>query len=373
MKILMITPTSWQAAFFRAKLIETFQNKGNQVSVLTFDDEHKDTIESRGVEFHSVTGSNRSVNPFELLSLKKQYAKAIKEIKPDAVFTFMVKPNTFGVLAAHKAGVKNVYSMVEGAGDVFANNGLKWKAIRKAVCFLYKKAFRFSKKVFFLNHDDRDEFIERKLVKPEQCELIHGIGVDLDHYAYKPIKNYRTFLMVARMLKAKGVLEYCKSARIVKHDYPDAVFNYLGGEGDIKIADIQEYIDDGSINYLGTTSDVRPFYEDAALLLLSSYREGMPASVMEAESIGRGVIAFDAPGCREMVVNEYNGFLAPLGDYRAVADKVIWCIEHPEEIGRLGKNARLFVEDHCDSNEICERIVSKVTCQKENFQKGTKA
>ena len=359
-KILLITPTSEQVVCFRAKLIETLQQKNYAASVLTFDDEHRKEIEAKGIDFHFVPSSNRSLNPFKVLLLKNRYCKVIRKIKPDIVFTFMVKPNTFGVLASHKAGVKNIFSMVEGAGDVFIKTGLKWKFIRKVVCYLYKKAFRYSKKVFFLNNDDKAEFVNRKLVKESQCEVIHGIGVDLEHFAEKPIKNHNTFLMIARMLETKGVYEYCKCARLVKKAHPEAVFNYLGAEGTVKLADIQEYIDDGSINYLGTTADVRPYIENALLLLLSSYREGMPMSIMEAEAVGRGIITSDGIGCKDTVIEGYNGFICPRGDYKKMAEKVIWCLEHPEEAELLGKNARRFAEDHFDSIKITEKVIEVV-------------
>ena len=271
MKILLITPTSNQVVGFRKNLIEHMQKVGYDVAVLTFDDEFKQTIVERKIEFHCVPNKNRSLNPFKTLTLKNKYCAVIKKVNPDIVFTFMIKPNTFGVLAAKNAGVKNIFSMVEGAGDVFINNGLKWRVIRKIVCHLYRKAFKNCKKVFFLNNDDKTEFVHRRLVKSEQCDIIHGIGIDLEKFSYKPIKNHKTFLMVARMLKTKGVYEYCKCARIVKQKYPDAVFNYVGAEGTVKLADIQEYIDDGSINYLGTTNVDSPYLEDALFLLISRY------------------------------------------------------------------------------------------------------
>lgn len=352
MKILLITPSSQQVIGFRAKLIETLQNNGADVAVLTFDDEHKAIIEAKHIEFHCVSDKNRSLNPFKVLSLKNKYCKVIKEVKPDVVFTFMVKPNTFGVLAAKKAGVKKIFSMVEGAGDVFINDGLKWKIIRKGVCHLYKKAFRNSQKVFFLNKDDKAEFLRRKLVRETQCEIVHGIGVDLEKFAYKPLKNHRTFLMVARMLKTKGVFEYCECARIVRRKYPDAVFNYLGAEGTVKLDDIREYIDDGSIVYLGTTDDVRPYYEDCAAYVLPSYREGMPMSVMEAEAVGRAIIATDVNGCRDTVKIGYNGFLVPRGDASALSEKIVYCIEHPEETELFGANSRKYAEENFDQKKI---------------------
>lgn len=360
MKILLITPTSNQVVGFRKNLIEHMQKEGYDVAVLTFDDEFKQTIVERKIEFHCVPNKNRSLNPFKTLTLKNKYCAVIKKVNPDIVFTFMIKPNTFGVLAAKNAGVKNIFSMVEGAGDVFINNGLKWWVIRKIVCHLYRKAFKNCKKVFFLNNDDKTEFVHRRLVKSEQCEIIHGIGVDLEKFAYKPIKNHKTFLMVARMLKTKGVYEYCKCARIVKQKYPDAVFNYVGAEGTVKLADIQEYIDDGSINYLGTTNDVRPYLEDALFLLLSSYREGMPMSIMEAEAVGRGIITSDSVGCRDTVVDGYDGFIVPRGDYEQMAEKVIWCIEHPEEAEQMGKNARKLAEEKFDQKKINTNILSTI-------------
>lgn len=354
MKAFLLCVTSQSVLTFRRNLIQALIEKGIDVHVCAFDDDHEARIEELGATFHCIEDKNRSLNPFKVLSLKNKYCKVIKEVKPDVVFTFMVKPNTFGVLAAKKAGVKKIFSMVEGAGDVFINDGLKWKIIRNGVCHLYKKAFRNSQKVFFLNKDDKAEFLRRKLVRETQCEIVHGIGVDLEKFADKPLKNHRTFLMVARMLKTKGVFEYCECARIVRRKYPDAVFNYLGAEGTVKLDDIREYIDDGSIVYLGTTDDVRPYYEDCAAYVLPSYREGMPMSVMEAEAVGRAIIATDVNGCRDTVKIGYNGFLVPRGDASALSEKIVYCIEHPEETELFGANSRKFAEENFDQKKINE-------------------
>lgn len=361
MKALLICATSYSVCTFRLGLIAFLQKEGYKVSIFAFDDKYKKDIEKTGAHFYCISDKNRSLNPFGILLLKGRYCKFLKRIDPDMVFTFMLKPNIFGVLAAKKMGVKHIYSMVEGAGDVFINNGIKWKIIRKVVCELYKKAFKCSKKVFFLNNDDRAEFIERNLVKAEQCEVIPGIGINLEKFAYKPIRKSKTFLMVARMLKTKGVYEYCKCARIVRKKYPDAVFSYLGAEGTVTLADIKEYIDDESINYLGTTTDVRPYYENCTVFVLPSYREGMPMSVMEAEATGRTIIATNVNGCRDAVVDGYNGFIIPRGDYEQMAEKAIWCIEHPEETEQMGRNARMFAEKHFNENEINERIIETLT------------
>lgn len=360
-KILLICSTSASVIGFRKALIEKLQSKDFSVSVIAFDKRYKDDIESRGIKFFCINDQNRGVNPLKVLTLIERYKKIIEDISPNIVFTFMLKPNTFGVLAAKKAGVKNIYSMVEGAGDVFINNTLKWKLVRFVVCRLYKKAFKNIRKVFFLNEDDKQEFTDRGLVQSGQCEIIHGIGVDLERFSYRPIKNRRTFLMVARMLKTKGIYEYCECARLVRKKYPDAVFNYLGAEGNVKVADIQEYIDDGSVRYLGTTNDVRPYLEECTAFILPSYREGLPMSIMEAEASGRAIITSDNVGCRDTVREGYNGFLVEKGNAQGLAEKAIRCIEHPEEAEQMGRNSRTFAEEHFDQEKINEKIISILT------------
>ena len=363
-RILLICVSSQSIINFRIGLIKELQENGYVVSVVAFDDEYQEEIKALNVEFFSIKEQNRGMDPLKILSLKGKYKKLIKQIEPNVVFTFQLKPNTFGVRAAKSAGVKNIYSMVEGAGDVFIHNTLKWKLIRFVVCKLYKKAFRKAKKVFFLNNDDRLEFIKRKLVKEEQCEVIHGIGVDLEKFAFKPIKNYRSFLMIARMLETKGVYEYCKCARIVKQRYPDAVFNYLGAEGTVRLSDIQEYIDDGSIHYLGTTKDVRPYLEDCSVLVLPSYyREGLPMSIMEAEAIGRAILTSDTVGCRDAIINEYNGFLIPKKDYQALAERCCEFIENSYKTREMGEKSRKLAVEWFDSNIVNQKIC-EVICLK---------
>ena len=356
-KILLLCVTSQGVVNFRASLIKSLQEKGYAVSVVAFDEEYKREILDLGIDFYSLQDQNRSVNPLKILSLKSRYKKIIKKVNPDKVFTFMLKPNVFGAKAAKAAGVQDVYSMVEGVGDAFIRNSTKWKLIRFVVCKLYKSAFKKVNKVFFLNPDDRKEFISRKLVKEEKCEIINGVGVDVEKFSFKPIKNYNVFLMVARMLETKGIYEYINAARIVKKKYPGAIFNYLGGEGTVKINDIKEYIDDGSINYLGTTKDVRPYLEDCSVLVLPSHREGMPMSIMEAEAVGRPIIASNRTGCKHTVFEGENGFLIDQSDCVALANKMIYLLENKEEIQRFGANSRKIAEEKFNQSVINKKII----------------
>ncbi len=356
MKYLLITTSSRSVINFRSSFIKHLKEKNNEIVVISQDDEMKNEIEKKDVKFYCVKGNNRSLNPFKMFNSIKQYKSIILSEKPDYVLTYQLKPNTFGVLAAKKAKITKIYPMVEGLGDVFINNTFKWKVIRFVVCKLYKKAFKNANKVFFLNNDDKNEFIDRKLVKKEQCIVIPGIGVDTEKFAYKPLKNYNVFLMVARMLKTKGVMEYCEAARQVKKVYPEAVFNYLGAEGNIKISDIQEYIDDGSINYLGLTNDVRPYLEECSMFVLPSYyREGLPMSIMEAMSVGRGIITTDNVGCRETVENEVNGYLISKENIvEDLKNTVFHILKNRGTTENFSMQSRRTAED-----KFCERIINK--------------
>ena len=356
MKYLLIMTVSENVINFRSSLIKFLLSKGHDVTVVAHDDHRAADIENLGVTFHCVKQDNRGLNPFAILGYFKKMIQVIKNERPDVIFTYQMKPNIFGAISGWLCGVRRIYPMVEGVGDVYTNTGLKWRCIRLVTDVLYRISLLVVRKVFFLNNDDKEEFLRRKLTKKEKCLVVHGIGVDLEKFSYTPTKNERTFLMAARMLKTKGIYEYCKCARIVKQKYPDAVFGYLGAEATVKLSDIQEYIDDGSIAYYGTTQDVRPYLAEATAVLLPSYREGCPVSIMEAEAMGCAVVVSNSVGCRDTVLDGYNGFIVKKRDHEAMAEKVIWCIEHPEETKQMGINARAFAEERFNAENINEVV-----------------
>ena len=359
-KILFICAASKMVLHFRTDLIKKYQSEGYGVSVVTFDSQYGEEIKGLGVDFYCIGSSNRSLNPFEILSLKKKYVSIIKEVKPDVVFTFMLKPNIFGAAAAKKVGVKKIFSMVEGAGDAFTYNTLKWRIVRSVVVLMYKKAFKIPNKVFFLNCDDVNEFVRRKMISKERCELVKGIGVNLDEFVFETISNYDSFLMVARLNVAKGVIEYCNAARIVKKSYPDATFGLLGAEGNLTTEDIKEFIDDGSIIYHGVTDDVRPYLRECGVCVLPSYREGFSVSIMEAEASGKPVITSDAAGCKDAVRDGYNGFLVPVKDVETLAERMVYFLNNPDKVKEMGKQAREFAETYFDYKKINDYIFNVV-------------
>ncbi len=349
---------------FRADLIKKYQSEGYAVSVVAFDDTYARDIEDLGVDFYSVGSNNRSLNPFSVLSLKGKYSKIIKSVQPDVVFTFMLKPNVFGVLSAQKNKVKEIYSMIEGLGDAFTYQTLKWKLVRKVVLMLYKKSLKIPNKVIFLNDEDRREFVARKLVKEERSALVGGIGVNLEKFNAQPIAFNNRFLMMARLCVSKGVYEYLQVAREIKKEYPQTVFGLLGGESQIDGEYLKGYIDDGSVVYYGETDDVRPYLEEASVFVLPSfYREGFPMSIMEASSSSRPIITCDTNGCRDAVKDGYSGFVVKQKDVEALKEKMVYFIKNPEKAKEMGINARKYAEEHFDQRIINQKIYNLTTEQ----------
>ena len=357
-KILLICSSSQTVLSFRRGLIEALQLANFDVSILVFDSKYKESIQNLGVSLNIIEEDNRSLNPFKTLSLKKRIGEIIKKEAPDLVFTFMLKPNIFGVLAAKKGGVKHIFSMVEGVGDVYTRKGIKWWIIRNIVTLLYRRSLNFADIVFFLNNDNKNEFIERGIIKEEKAMTIPGIGVDLKRFQYTPINNYQNVLMVARLLKTKGVYEYCEAARILKLKYPNARFQLLGPECEIKASDLRCYIENKDIEYIPQTSDVRPYLRNSGIYVLPSYKEGLSMSVIEAEAIGRAIVTSNTTGCVDSIAPNVNGLLVEVGNAKDLAEKIRVFLDDKEKTKQFGEASRKLAEDKFDQQKINKRIIS---------------
>lgn len=361
MKILIIDNKTNNFSNFRKEFVLFLKEQGHEVSLVYGDDKFKHEIEQLGFKVYKTSFNNRSKNIFQILKYYRKLISIIKEEAPNKVITYQLKPNTFGVMAAHKAGVKEIYSMVEGLGDAFLHDSFTWKLIRKIVCILFKKSFKYVKKVFFLNEDDRNEFTDRKLIEPERTVIIDTLGINLKHFNYEPVKNYDVFLFAARLFRTKGIFEYCQAARIAKRQFPKAQFLILGYEGDVKIKDLEEFITDGSVTYLGYTTDIKQYYIDSSVVVLPSYREGGPLVILEGMAIGRPAITTDSKGgCRIRVIDGYNGYKVPVKDYELLAQRMIYFLENPSEIERMSKNGRALIEEKYDRDLINKKIYYEI-------------
>lgn len=359
-KILFICNESRTVINFRKELILFLNKRDFEVSIIAADDMYKNEIEALNTKFYFKKYSNRSKNPFSIISTFKFFKKTIATVKPDLVFTFQLKPNVFGTLAAKKYKLP-VFNMVEGLGDPFTSNSFSMKIVRKIVSILYKKAFKHSKLVYFLNNNDKNEFIKRKIVKSEISTVINGIGIDTKSF----IPNYslpkeKRVLCLSRLIRNKGVIDYCRIAQIVKSKRTDIIFDLYGPEAELSKTDLKEFTDSNVVYYGGLSNDVNSLILKSRILVSTSYREGFPRTILEAMALGRPVIAYDCIGVRDSVEDGKTGFLIYNRDEEKFADKIIELIDNDDKLIEIGKCARSICEEKYTSDAINNLIYKDI-------------
>lgn len=349
MKIMLLCTTEGTIRNFRRDLISFLQAKGHEVIVVA------DFLSDRDFQFktYGIRMQNRSVSIFEGLNYYKAVKSVVKEERPDVVMTFMVKPNTLGVLAAKSAYKKvRIFSMVEGMGVVYTDNSLKYRLIRLITNFLYRRAFKKVDGLFCLNQYDADYFTKGKYIAESKVHNIRGIGVDLNRYPFSEVKVFNRFVFIARMLKEKGVEEFCKAAAIVKEEFPNAEF-VMYGKGEPATEEcIAEYQKRGVVQYMGITSNIVEVFQDATALVATTYREGSSRVIMEAMACGRAVIASDTIGCNHLVDDGVTGYLVKVKDVEGFAEAMKKVLNDKEQASAMGKKAREKAERECDENKI---------------------
>jgi glycosyltransferase involved in cell wall biosynthesis len=292
-------------------------------------------------------------------------AVVLRRLRVDVSFAYFAKPVIYGTLAAWLARVPRRVAMIEGLGYVFtpADDRLPWRRrlLRGAVGRLYRAALAGAAQVIFLNSDDVDEFVSRGLVARQKAFRLGGIGVDLAEWALAPpVLSPVTFVLAARLLREKGIAEYAEAARRVKARHPEARFVLLGGldpnPGGLTRAEVEAWVAQGVLEWPGHV-DVKPWLAKASVYVLPSYREGVSRSTQEAMAMGRPVITTDAPGCRETVVEGENGFLVPVRDIGALAERMSRFIERPELIEIMGRRSRQLAEERFDVRRINAQLL----------------
>ena len=312
MHILMTVNAAWNIWNFRRPLVEALQADGHRVTVLAPPDDAVKDLERLGCRVQPLEMSVKGLNPLEDVRLQRRFARIFRETRPDAVLSYTIKNNVFGARAAKSVGVPFLPN-VTGLGTAF----LSGKLLQTVTEQLYRRSFAGLPAVFFQNEDDRGLFLERRLVTADQAQLLPGSGIDLDRFAPSPMPAPDAppvFLMIARLLRDKGVMEFVEAARQIKTRHPKARFQLLGSVGSenrsaIDRSTLDGWVAEGVVEYLGTAPDVRPAIAAASCVVLPSYREGAPRTLIEAAAMARPVIATDVPGCRAVVDNGVSGFL----------------------------------------------------------------
>jgi glycosyltransferase involved in cell wall biosynthesis len=368
MKYLIIVNASKTVITFRTPLIKRLIESGDEVFLTAMDNQYSAQISDLGCSFSFFPYSNRSLNLHKTLAYQRFLVHLIAKVQPDIILTFMAKPNTFGPICAKKAKSKAlVFSMVEGLGDPFTLKTFKWKCIRFEEIRLYRRAFRNVTHVFFLNRDDQDLFVNLHIISKEKGVVVPGVGVDIQRFNVTPFPDLPVVGMACRLLKTKGVLEYCEAARECKKSNPAISFLLAGPYGTIHPEDLSPYINDGSVNYIGTLDDMVSFYQKILIFCYPSYREGMPMSIMEAMSCGRTVVATDTVGCRDLIKNEQTGLLIPAEDSHALACAIQRLINDHDLCLKLSQTGRAFVVGRYDSETACSAYLDVVKADYEKF------
>ena len=371
MKIIMIGTVAASFLGFRSDLIRFLIEKEHSVYAFTseYSSDELKKIEALGAIPVTYELSRGGLNPLADIKATYLLSKKIKQIAPDLVFSYFAKPVIFGTLAARIAKVPRVIGMLEGLGYTFTDQpeGLSKKVqlIKDIQVFLYKIALPRLDKLIFLNADDRQDLVEKYSIAVKEIGVLGGIGLNLNEYAYHPISNIELpikFLFIGRLLKEKGIHDFVKAAKTVKGIYPDTQFTILGSIdysnlGALQQSELDDLIASKAINYHGHVNDVKDWIVDSHVFVLPSYREGVPRSTQEAMAIGRPVITTDVPGCRETVVDGVNGFLVQKWQPHALAEKMLYFIEHPEQIEKMGYESYKIAKDRFDANKVNQRLL----------------
>lgn len=361
---------------FRWDLINKLKEKGFEVHTASPDlddsNPNKQKLNDAGIITHDIYMQRTGMSPKNDLLTRRNLFQLIKELQPEYVLAYTIKPVVYGMIAAYYAKVPHRIALITGLGYVFQsseNDTKKVQFIKKITRSLYKLALSKTNLVFFQNSDDEQLFRQLNILTPMQnSAIVNGSGVNTKTFAQVPLPAVNghavNFLFIARLLNDKGVQEYAAAARIIKAKYPEAIFHIVGyldsNPSSISQAELDSWIEDGTIQYWGRLSDVRPAIEAAHVFVLPSYREGTPRTVLESMSMGRAIITTNAPGCRQTVEVNRNGFLVEVKAVEGLADAMEKFITQPALIQTMGQASREIAETKYDVEIVNQFMFDKM-------------
>jgi len=361
MKFLLIGGLADSLINFRGPLIATLRARGLQVHVaapdLPLGHPLRTQMESEELTVHDIPMRRTGTNPLSDLQTLWALWRVMRAVRPDCVMGYTIKPVIYGSLAAWLTGVPRCFALITGLGYAFQGDGRRGK-LEAVVQRLYALALRRVDKVFFQNPDDESLFRQRRILSAgtPSC-VVNGSGIDLGGFSKVPLPTgLPRFLLIARLLGDKGVREYAQAARRIRLVHPNVRCALVGwidvNPNAISEVELNGWIREGSIEFLGKLSDVRPVISDNSVYVLPSYREGTPRTVLEAMAMGRAIITTNAPGCRETVIDGYNGFLIPIKSAEALEQAMLRFINEPALIERMGRRSRQVAEEKYDVQKI---------------------
>ena len=364
MRIIISINTSWNIYNFRSGLVKGLQNEGHEVLALAPTDDYSKKLEEElNIKHYDIKIDNKGSNPIKDFKLILAYKSLFKKLKPDVVLQYTIKPNIYGTIAAKALKIPTINN-VSGLGTIFINPNT---ITSKIGMMLYKYAFRFPKKVFFQNQDDKKLFIDFGLIDKNLTDVLPGSGVDLKKFEFSPKKKTEkfVFLMISRVLIDKGIVEYVNAAKEILSKHKNLEFQLLGSfdksKGSISEKLFNSWTNDKIIKYLGTTDDVQSKIKDADCVVLPSYREGTSKTLLESLAIGRPIITTDVPGCRETVLDGLNGYLCEVKNSSSLAKKMeLMLSESEEELLEMGMKSRNLAEQKFEQNIVINKYIETI-------------
>jgi glycosyltransferase involved in cell wall biosynthesis len=366
--ILIITSFGPSLINFRLHLIKEFIYRGYKVSVASpgvkFSEDLQKKLIDLGVTINLFSLSNTTLNVLKDFKTILEIYSIIQKSKPNIIISYTIKPTIYTGLVLKFFKKISFFPLITGLGYAFiAKDSTKYKILKYLITNLYREGLKSSKKIIFQNQDDQSLFYKLKIIKKKDLsDVVNGSGVDLSLFPVSNIPLKPVFLMISRLLVDKGVREYVKAAKIVRSSYPSVNFQLAGSLDEnpsgISIQELQSWIKEGNIEYLGEIKSVQSILKSCRYFVLPSYREGTPRSVLEALSTGRPIITTDVPGCRETVVHEKNGLLIPAKDTEALANAMIRLLkEKNEKIENMAKESFLIASNKYEINIINQNII----------------
>jgi glycosyltransferase involved in cell wall biosynthesis len=367
-KILLVANTTWNIYNFRQNLLRKLISEGHEIVVIAPIDEYIEYKENfPEIEHINLRSLNRdSKNPIRDISLFIEFRKIYLQEKPDLIIHYTHKPNIFGSMAAGVLGFKSI-SIVTGLGYSFIHKGF----INNVTEFLYKSTSKYNEYVIFENSDDRQYFVDKKLVDEPKALAIKSCGVDINYFNDTSNNKFDNgvlkFTFIGRLLKDKGISEFVAAAKYFKKRNKKFKFIVLGdfdqdNPSNIDREDLLQWINNGIIDYKGFVDDVRPYIERSSCVVLPSYREGMPRTMLEAMSMKRAIITTNTAGCRELVHEGKNGYLSEVKNENSLIEAIEKMASHThEERRKMGDYGRNMIELEMADNLVADKLYSLIS------------
>jgi len=363
MKLFLVVNVDWFFLSHRLPIALEAKRRGYDVTVVAINTGRAEEIKNYGLHFIPMPTSRRGLNVFKELPIIKLLYKLYKTHQPDVVHHVALKPVMYGSLAARFFKNIRFVNAISGMGYIFSNSE-KDTGLRKLVKQIFKIAFNNKRLHFiFQNEDDKALILNLNVVHPKQCHIIQGSGIDLKEFLYtpEPQTDVIKIIYTGRLLWDKGIGELTEAAHTLKKKYGDKIQIILAGGIDpenrafITEKQILEWQEKGIIKWVGFQSDIYKLLTDAHIIVLPSYREGLPKSLIEACAVGRPIVTTDVPGCRDVVENGVNGFLVPFKNSAALANALEKLVDDKELRVAMGKMGREIAEQKFSIESVLDK------------------